>query len=461
MTHSDGTGPATKLGDELRDIRVGAGAPIEQVEADLRIKAKYVVAMEEGDINALPARVYTEGFVRNYAVYLGLDPTEAVQRFFAEQGMEAKSEDRKAPVSATRPVEIDPLSGITGKSENRSGIASALRSFAALWPIVLIGGLGFGLYAGYGAARDAGLIPPSLGGLASTAETPPPPQPEQPEQTAEVAAPTPALPPVAVPEPETAEPDVPSETEIAALGEPVLVGAEAAGGARPDFLSYARADATPYWQAPPPEVEPVDGPVSEIEPETAGVANRSGRWSEAASEEEAPSGEDASRIAAEAREALIATLGLGTPANDGPGTATTGTAQLPVDTVVPGANPPDIGPIVTTALDPLIEPAAPAKPVEAPRRFALHARADAWIKVQDATGVTIYTGILSAGESYNIPDRPGLTLRTGNAGGLVIEVEGERFGPLGNSGAIMNGVPLNPGAIRASFTLARQATLAQ
>jgi len=83
------------------------------------------------------------------------------------------------------------------------------------------------------------------------------------------------------------------------------------------------------------------------------------------------------------------------------------------------------------------------------------------VQVTDAIGNVAYTGILSPGEAYNIPEQQGLRLKTGNAGGLFIEVDGLRFGPLGSNGAVMRNVVLNPGAVRASFTLSQAASLVQ
>jgi cytoskeleton protein RodZ len=46
--------------------------------------------------------------------------------------------------------------------------------------------------------------------------------------------------------------------------------------------------------------------------------------------------------------------------------------------------------------------------------------------------------VLKAGESYRVPDRPGVLMRTGNAGGLEITVDGKPAPPIGPTGAIRN-----------------------
>jgi cytoskeleton protein RodZ len=42
--------------------------------------------------------------------------------------------------------------------------------------------------------------------------------------------------------------------------------------------------------------------------------------------------------------------------------------------------------------------------------------------------------VLAVGETYTVPDEPGLFLRIGNAGGLTISVDGKALPPLGRMG---------------------------
>lgn len=58
------------------------------------------------------------------------------------------------------------------------------------------------------------------------------------------------------------------------------------------------------------------------------------------------------------------------------------------------------------------------------------------------------TRILQPGDVYTVPDREGLTLLTGNAGGLSIQVDGVEIQSLGPSGAIRRNVPLDPDRLR-------------
>ncbi|MGH6930362.1 MAG: RodZ domain-containing protein [Dongiaceae bacterium] len=72
----------------------------------------------------------------------------------------------------------------------------------------------------------------------------------------------------------------------------------------------------------------------------------------------------------------------------------------------------------------------------------LEARMDSWIKVVDAKGKTVTSRVLKAGERYEIPDQPGLILRTGNAGGLDVLVGDRKAPPLGDVGAVFQKIVL-------------------
>ena len=63
-----------KLGEVLRAARESKGVDLPRVERDTKIRTRYLSALERGEYRDLPGAVYTKGFLRNYAHYLGLDP---------------------------------------------------------------------------------------------------------------------------------------------------------------------------------------------------------------------------------------------------------------------------------------------------------------------------------------------------------------------------------------------------
>jgi cytoskeleton protein RodZ len=67
-----------------------------------------------------------------------------------------------------------------------------------------------------------------------------------------------------------------------------------------------------------------------------------------------------------------------------------------------------------------------------------------WIQVTQTDGTVVHTQVLNAGEQYRIPAKPGLILRTGNAGGLEIYVDGEKAPSIGGAGEVRRKVLMNP-----------------
>jgi cytoskeleton protein RodZ len=62
-----------EIGNSLREARLRQGFELPRVEADTKIRAKYLRALEEERFEVLPGDTYVKGFLRTYAEYLGLD----------------------------------------------------------------------------------------------------------------------------------------------------------------------------------------------------------------------------------------------------------------------------------------------------------------------------------------------------------------------------------------------------
>ena len=80
------------LGEELRGERATLGKSLLQVQKDLKIKAAYVSAIENCDLDAFPNKGFVAGYIRSYARYLNLNPEEVYERFCTESGF--SSQDR-------------------------------------------------------------------------------------------------------------------------------------------------------------------------------------------------------------------------------------------------------------------------------------------------------------------------------------------------------------------------------
>ncbi len=83
------------LGEELRGERATLGKSLLQVQKDLKIKAAYISAIENCDLDAFPNKGFVAGYIRSYARYLNLNPEEIYERFCAESGFSLQNESRK------------------------------------------------------------------------------------------------------------------------------------------------------------------------------------------------------------------------------------------------------------------------------------------------------------------------------------------------------------------------------
>lgn len=103
-------------------------------------------------------------------------------------------------------------------------------------------------------------------------------------------------------------------------------------------------------------------------------------------------------------------------------------------------------------------PADPARPrvfgPDAPDVAVIAVR-EAWVRVSAADGAILLEKTLKPGETYILPktERPP-KLRAGNAGSVYFAVNGETYGPAGNSGAVVSNVALAPTELKERYKLA-------
>ena len=71
-------------GQILKENRERKGVTLNEVSLSTKITIKTLVAIEEGDPINLPPKTFLRGFVRSYAIFLGVD-TEEILRTFAEE----------------------------------------------------------------------------------------------------------------------------------------------------------------------------------------------------------------------------------------------------------------------------------------------------------------------------------------------------------------------------------------
>lgn len=93
-----------KVGQRLKDARLEKGLSLEDVARETKIRASFLSAIENGEYGKLPSPSYTQGFVRNYAVFLGLSERETMVLFRREF-----SQDKEVKVLPKGFVNDDPL----------------------------------------------------------------------------------------------------------------------------------------------------------------------------------------------------------------------------------------------------------------------------------------------------------------------------------------------------------------
>jgi cytoskeleton protein RodZ len=123
---------------------------------------------------------------------------------------------------------------------------------------------------------------------------------------------------------------------------------------------------------------------------------------------------------------------------------------------------PDAGapPRPLSAPDPSLTPETASSAI-APQSAAaravieIRAKADSWVQIRGPDGRVVVMRIFRAGDSFRVPDEDGLTLMTGNAGGIEIVVDGTVVPAIGPFGAVRRNVALDPERLRAGSSTAR------
>jgi cytoskeleton protein RodZ len=225
------------VGQLLRETRESQGSDLNRVATALRIRAAYLEAIEEGRYDNLPGAVYALGFVRTYAIHLGLDGEEAVRRFKLEAAGLDGQRDLTFPV---------PL--------GERSIPGATLVMAAV--ILVIFGYGLFYYLTSSARprpEHVSPVPPELAlPRAPVAALPSPASEAPPGETTTETLPRPASLP-ASPSAPAAEPSAPAAAPapaVAALSPPPAAPA----APEPTATVTAISPPAPAQPAPPPAV---------------------------------------------------------------------------------------------------------------------------------------------------------------------------------------------------------------
>lgn len=127
----------SELGAYLQRQREEQGLSYADIEAQTRIRATYLRALEFGEWDALPPGVYTRGLIKMYARALGLNPATVLRMYTKERPTEARLPE---PQLISRPLIRQPrLSFEMALSVVVFVVAAGLFSWMVatqLWPAV-------------------------------------------------------------------------------------------------------------------------------------------------------------------------------------------------------------------------------------------------------------------------------------------------------------------------------------
>ena len=406
------------LGDWLSAARRQCGYSLEDLSQILRIQQFYLQGLEAEDRSSLPARPYVSGYVRSYALRVGLDPKEANQRL---QHIWPLEEDAANTVKALRFPNAPRQRRFSGRGLTAAGLA------------VLVTGYAFWYFEAVRQQEPAAMSP------VAELETGPPETP--------VVAQAPAVPPATPELGKVLGPLAPVNLQRLAPAqlEQLVHGGGEQAAREPAFKPLPAGPFPRPRPGTPPAViwaKQYGTPSQAVDEPAEGGQAAAGSGRPGAPGSRAGGATSGSHLSAYLPKLqLRADLG---PLNANvPAVATLARGQVPDgDAVLPepvshgrtqafAAVPPNAG--------------RDGEPVRAENRVVLSAEgAASWIEIRDSRGGVVFSRLLKAGQSMQVPNRRGLQLTTGNAGALVIWVDGVRLAAMGRDGAVVRGVSLDP-----------------
>lgn len=112
------------LGQFLKSQREVRGYSLEDAQEATKIQIKYLRALEEERFEVLPGEVFTKGFIRSYADFLGINPKDAMTKY-----QNLMSEKYEKPIQ----IENPPKAPANKEKEQEEKIR---KSFS--WPIIAL-----------------------------------------------------------------------------------------------------------------------------------------------------------------------------------------------------------------------------------------------------------------------------------------------------------------------------------
>jgi cytoskeleton protein RodZ len=426
------------VGSLLQRRREELQQDIEDISRALRIRSTYVRAIEEGRFQELPGNAYAIGFVRAYADYLGLDGASIVADYREELARRSRQNDLVWPSEG---------------SESRFP-GGAILVVCVLLGLVIYGGWYYATQSGGTGIKLIDQVPEYIKKATGVGQVVDQGNPA-PVNAATGQVTQGQVSQGQVPQ---APGQMPAPTNATTIGAPPATGGTFAGTqpAQPSPLPPSAASAAvPQANAPVAAAPSANAPTGAQNGAPAAVAPAAPPPAVVATPStNAPGGVVLGQGAAPAAPATPAASGA--PATNAPvanapavnapavtapavsaGTAADA-AQAPASQAPASQAPASQAPAEQTAAIPAPPPAA---------KIVIRANRDSWIEIRDPNDNVLFQKVLRQGESYNVPDQKGLIMTTGNAGGIVIELEGHPLQSIGSLGVVKRGIKLDPAAL--------------
>ena len=375
---------AVEIGAMIREAREALGYELGDMAAQLHIRIVHLEAIEAGRLSDLPGIPYVSGFLRAYASQLGLDSDDILQRLKA------------SGVNIGKQPTFDILSPVEeGHLPTRS-----IFFLAAVIGLAAYGGWYY-LYSYEGPGNrvaDWEISGVSGSGDARSGLSGPPAR-DIPGPGASPGGPLPSV--AGVGEKQT------PETAPASRNPPPPPVATGSGFA-------------PTESAPPRKL-PAD-------------ASRSAGQAAPALEPDRLSNRAVTSTPADGADADTASAAGAAPPEDAAAETHASPPAPPPDPALPQASAVEVS-----------APPDSAGNGEAARlaRIVVRAVADSFILVRDEDGNELYSRMMQAGDTYEVPTGENLLLDTGNAGGLRLVIDGQEAPLLGSAGDVLRGVSLD------------------
>jgi cytoskeletal protein RodZ len=148
-----------QIGDSLREARTRRGFTPADVHKAIRIRERYLSALEEERWDMLPGEAYTKGFLRTYAEHLGLNS----QLYIDEYNARIARPDEEPPPFVPHPA--------LAERRLRHGILVALAAILVVGAAVA--GLAAWRLGGTSTPPSRSAPPSGAGSVAAAASTPP------------------------------------------------------------------------------------------------------------------------------------------------------------------------------------------------------------------------------------------------------------------------------------------------